>query len=104
VQYEARSTGGSSILAALQAAPLDDPGAADVAQVAHVMGALASSQRTASELIERMATDIADGYFSSEEARRLVPMVESAAGAAQDKCHALDALVRAIRIRLTAGR
>ena len=97
VRYEQAQSGSSTIVEALIGQAARTAIATDAAAVAKCITSIAASLQQSSNLIERMAGDIADGSLSPDEARRLLPLLENATAIAQTKCRALMGMAHGIR-------
>ena len=100
VRHELHQTGSSTIIEALLGQAASDPKSADAVSIARCITAIAASQQLSSNLIERMAEDIADGILSPDEARRLLPLLDNVIAIAQSKCRSLTDMSEAIRRQL----
>ena len=104
VRHELHQAGSSSIIDALTGQIATAPKSTDSTSIAKCITAIAASQQLSSNLIERMAEDIADGVLTPDEARSLLPLMEDVIAIAQTKCRALTNMSEAIRRKLAPAR
>ncbi len=100
VRHELHQTGSSTIIESLVGHTASAAKKADAVSIAKCITAIAASQQLSSNLIERMAEDIADGILSPDEARRLLPLLDNVIAIAQSKCRSLTDMSEAIRRQL----